>query len=582
MSLTSSEAKDTLIAMNSRSSKDNKDKMDNTKENTPEDMPVTVTLPSPFGLRPGIYLSVLYGILLLLLFLFIFFLPGLRNPGERVTIRSIPSGAAVFINDHYYGTSPLEAHVSKGEAQIRLEKSGYHFEDREIQLGNRLFASRFFPKQREIVVDYSDFDVEKRFAELFKEVSAYSLVDTYLENYQAPPLISNLAQEMVEIGTMAETAMYDKLFMLTPLLGNPTIFQDLYNGYTIIRGDGFSEKSDEESPDQDVSELIANLADASGLSRDHIRLAAGIDDKGSEVREGEQHMPWEKATALQSPSRFQPDQLSGPFSFGDIQFIPLQGGEISIGDALQGEQIESCYIADREITVGLYRDFLEESPEWREENKETLISKGLADKEYLSHWAAGEWAAGNDGGSGSESGSGTAADTTPISGISYYAAEAFCVWLDAKLSAANLLPSPATLGEGEEWRVRLPSEAEWELARLRNGESATVFNEKTGRALPVRFDRKGKIGVYDLEGNLWEWTGDWFFPLSRLYRYEGIEIVIPEGAEGAERIVKGGSWANRRELIPWWSTGKQPPSWSSPFLGFRPVIAKSRIQADGR
>ena len=73
-------------------------------------------------------------------------------------------------------------------------------------------------------------------------------------------------------------------------------------------------------------------------------------------------------------------------------------------------------------------------------------------------------------------------------------------------------------------RIRLPTEAEWEYAAragenrerfVRNvAESAWFDDNSGGRSHPVGLKRPNSFGLYDMIGNVREWTGDWwgYFP----------------------------------------------------------------------
>ncbi len=102
--------------------------------------------------------------------------------------------------------------------------------------------------------------------------------------------------------------------------------------------------------------------------------------------------------------------------------------------------------------------------------------------------------------------------------------------------------------------MRLPSEAEWELAARRGGELPWDGADPSERAnldgkdgfentAPAASFPKGasKDGVVDLIGNVAEWTGDWFGP------YAAADMVNPKGpSTGSKRSVRGGAWTGMR------------------------------------
>jgi sulfatase modifying factor 1 len=142
-------------------------------------------------------------------------------------------------------------------------------------------------------------------------------------------------------------------------------------------------------------------------------------------------------------------------------------------------------------------------------------------------------------------------DDHPVVNVSWNDAGAFCRWLS----------------ELEKQVYRLPTEAEWEcacrggttttfangndreqLSRIGNTVDAAAHEVFPGRVAiaardgfvftaPVGSFRPNDWGLYDMHGNVWEWTADWFG------KPAADPQVDPTGPErGRDKVIRGGDW----------------------------------------
>jgi formylglycine-generating enzyme required for sulfatase activity/energy-coupling factor transporter ATP-binding protein EcfA2 len=172
----------------------------------------------------------------------------------------------------------------------------------------------------------------------------------------------------------------------------------------------------------------------------------------------------------------------------------------------------------------------------------------------------------------------------PVVGVSWWEADAYCRWLTQALREQRLL------GDGQ--AVRLPTEAEWEWAArgpqaLRypwgnewDALKANTAESSLGRTSPVGMYPSGSAHwwngqaeaegqVYDLAGNVWEWTGSAY---TEDYSGGHQQAVVDSG-EPLTLVVRGGDYLNHYWKSRSASRERVEPDdlWRNP--GFRLVLS---------
>ena len=136
------------------------------------------------------------------------------------------------------------------------------------------------------------------------------------------------------------------------------------------------------------------------------------------------------------------------------------------------------------------------------------------------------------------------------------------------------------LSEQTGQRYRLPGEAEWEYAARGGGrieryaggddvDAVAWYGANSGnRTHPVGEKLPNALGLYDMSGNVWQWTADWYG--EGYYRQSPRDN--PGGAsEGTKRIFRGGSWFYDARGVRASYRDFAVPEYRSSYLGFRLV-----------
>lgn len=219
--------------------------------------------------------------------------------------------------------------------------------------------------------------------------------------------------------------------------------------------------------------------------------------------------------------------------------LPVPGGDVGLGgdgSPLRREVVRPFFVAETEVTNEQYREFVK-----------------ARNYKAPSHWKDGEFPPG--------------AALEPVAGVTWEDAVEYCKWLSTELGV----------------EVRLPTEAEWELAaRGREAlkypwgnewdDRAADCAESSGRVRAVKSFPAGKspFGAYDMAGNVWEWIAD------EARDEEG----RPRTQDGVTmRVIKGGSAKEKRAFVSATSRFDEfGPAHSSALIGFRYVVVRGGEQ----
>jgi formylglycine-generating enzyme required for sulfatase activity len=153
-------------------------------------------------------------------------------------------------------------------------------------------------------------------------------------------------------------------------------------------------------------------------------------------------------------------------------------------------------------------------------------------------------------------------DRMPVEQVSWEDAQSFVRKLNERVAGGGF---------------RLPTEAEWEFA-ARDGESFSAeglervawFNApaQAFAPLPVGSKQPNKLGLFDMQGNVWEWCSSIYLP----YPYDASDGRESPTAPGL-RVLRGGGFADTADFLdPGFRHGGRPQQ-RLPWNGMR--IARS-------
>lgn len=252
-----------------------------------------------------------------------------------------------------------------------------------------------------------------------------------------------------------------------------------------------------------------------------------------------------------------------------FEMVEVKGGTFTMGGTSeQGSETNSeeepthsvtlsdYYIGKYEVTVGMFREFVNET------NYRTD-----ADKEGWSYvWTGSSWDKKNGVNWKCDANGyvrNSSEDNHPVIHVSWNDAKAFCEWLARKTSQT----------------FRLPTEAEWEYA-ARGGNKSRGYKYSGSNNIndvawytsttndsgtkPVGTKSPNEFGIYDMSGNVWEICQDWYGDYS-----SGSQTNPTGPATGSNRVLRGGGWLHNARYCRVSYRSYSTPDGRDGYLGFR-------------
>jgi formylglycine-generating enzyme required for sulfatase activity len=564
----------------------------------PDFKDVHVTLKPIFGIRPGIYLTAIYGIIIALVIFLLFFLPGIVDAGTYITFTSEPVRAGVWIDGKKAGNTPCEILVRQGVHEITFSRPSFKPVTLKREVGGSIFAIPFLPKKDRIDATLEVKDIQELTQNAFRDFSEWALVEGFSNEYQYPPILAEAVKSIYASPTEETYLALKKLLAGSlPSVCLPELAADWSRALFTVETKGTTL-----SP-AGIRRLINDIRDYAGtydnlpfllytILPKKLTAAQPVVKTDGKTRAS---FPVTKDDLLAQPwfaqrlAKYQAflsgfKTATGPRSKPGISVAGVFFNYIPDGTYMMGKtdnyaallnleyldqfphpvKVNGFYIAQTEVTNAQYKLFTDENPVWRTDNKERLMERGLVNEEYLKDWKDNSYPDGRA--------------SYPVTYVSANAADAYCAWLSDK--AQGLLSGSL---------ARLPSEAEWEWAAAGGDPdqfhtAGSVFlrdqtaGAQTAGTQPVGSSAPNIFGLVDMAGNVFEWCQDWYAKgapmVSSSHAERNGDTLSAAFKDGGQRSVRGGSWAIAAEEITVSTRACQPADFCTPWLGFRPVIAE--------
>ncbi len=512
---------------------------------------IEVRLKPILGISPRHYVPIVWLVITLTLIFFLLILPGIKQNGTMLTVYSDPPDASVIADGIRAGRTYEPVFIPKGSREIRIRRPGFKDEVITEKISGRLFASRLFPKRREIVAVLEPEEPYSIMKRGMNEFSRWNATGADNNRYAIPSSFTLLARDSTVPGShTVDLAPLVKASL--PLVRDARHLADINRGLQL-----FSSPKSVTNPFQ----LAAYIGETARMLEE-LSLMAGVLELTNQKPD-----TGAVPSSLETRQIYQELRLSRDFirrtvngqGFVSIPSLKAPIGDVEIVDS--GEylprygahpveaSVENFQIATREVSINEFAAFIQEVPDWSKKNKEELMHAGLVDDDYLESWT--DQMPVSRGG-------------YPVTEISWHAAMAYADWLTEK-----------TYPDGRS-RFRLPQEDEWEIAARINNATVEDASELSEILLPADKANEGDIGLQGMAGNVREWSYNPFRYNENRFRPpsgESSYMDVKSDMISEERPVRGAAFIDDGLPYPISARGSLEAHQTSPVVGFRLVIS---------
>ncbi len=393
---------------------------------------INVKLKPIFNVKPGVYIPIIYSLILLTILLSLTVIPGIIKNGSYVTITSTPTNASVYIDDIRVGSTPIKSFVIKGNKKIELKKNNFSVVSKEVKISGNIFFSLFKPKNELIHFSLTSDSGDIILKNGYNDAAKWSLInsDDISRRYRIPNIISSPVSTYYSATNFNKDILSDFLTSSIKLVTNEFILSDYLRALAIF-------SSDKKLPSISTIRNSSNFINSLLSEQAHIPLL--LYNKILVNRESDINSEYYKKLSELHRIKINKNAISFEEPIRDIKinnltFKNVPKSQITPIDVNFIHHIEnkSFYISEYMISKESYFEFVEENQDWSIENFKNLLTEGLVDNYYLDFPGSEDY----------------------ITNISYYAAQAWCEWANNKYD----------IPDG--YKLTLPSENMWFSATL--------------------------------------------------------------------------------------------------------------------